>query len=377
MITSRTIRAAALLAVVLISGPIATQRLPAAQATTAQGTRSAALPARLTDAEFWRLVSDVSEPGGYFRITDNYTSNEGEIGKLSTMLRETGVKGGVYMGVGPEQNFSYIAAIRPDMAFVVDIRRQAVMQHLMFKAIFEMAPDRADFIATLFSKPRPTGLDSSTSIQKIWEAFAPVATDDPMGRGTYGRVTDSSSRPTVFPSPPRKRHRSGGVRRVPDVWTVDYDARRRRRRRQHADVRRPDWKGDRRRRSGAEFSLDRGQLPIRQMSAGQEPDRAGQRRLSAARRRFARSGRTCASATRPSARSTSRTWSSISSRTANRRRSSTTWPRCPRPTTTVFIRPYSLRGRGADPLCPIGPFVGGAFNAGRVFSNNDALACVR
>ena len=131
----------------------------------------AALPERLSDAEFWKIVTDFSEPGGYFRITDNFTSNEREIGVLFTMLRAANVKGGVYMGVGPEQNLTYIAAIRPAMAFIVDIRRQAVMQHLMFKAVFEMSKDRADFISLLFSKPRPAALDSTTPIQKIWDAF--------------------------------------------------------------------------------------------------------------------------------------------------------------------------------------------------------------
>ena len=125
----------------------------------------AALPDRLSDSAFWKLEQDISEPGGYFRIEDNYTSNEMEIGELFTMLRTASVSGDVYMGVGPEQNFTYIAAIRPKMAFVVDIRRQAVMQHLMFKAVFEMARDRADFISLLLSKPRPPGLDSATSIQ--------------------------------------------------------------------------------------------------------------------------------------------------------------------------------------------------------------------
>jgi len=131
----------------------------------------AALPARLSDAAFWTLVSDISEPGGYFRITDNYTSNEREVGQVFTMLREAGVQGGVYMGVGPEQNFSYISSVRPAMAFIVDIRRQAVMQHLMFKAIFELAADRVDFIALLFSKPRPAGLARDASIEDIWNAF--------------------------------------------------------------------------------------------------------------------------------------------------------------------------------------------------------------
>ena len=124
----------------------------------AQATASR-LPDRLSDADFWSLVDSVSEPGGYFRIADNFTSNEREIGQLFTMLREYGTRGGVYMGVGPEQNLTYISAIRPQMAFIIDIRRQAVMQHLMFKAIFEMAADRADFISLLFSKRRPPGLD--------------------------------------------------------------------------------------------------------------------------------------------------------------------------------------------------------------------------
>src|SRR5262245_30237187 len=108
-----------------------------AQAAMAPADR---LPTRISDADFWAMVdtTGISEPGGYFRITDNFTSNEREIGQLYTMLRERGTSGGVYMGVGPEQNFTYIAAIRPQMAFIVDIRRQAVMQHLMFKAIFEM-----------------------------------------------------------------------------------------------------------------------------------------------------------------------------------------------------------------------------------------------
>ena len=45
---------------------------------------------------------------------------------------------------------------RPKMAFLFDIRRQALLQHQMFKAMFELAPDRADFISMLFSKPRPS-----------------------------------------------------------------------------------------------------------------------------------------------------------------------------------------------------------------------------
>jgi hypothetical protein len=147
-----------------------------------------ALPTRLNDREFWALETDISEPGGYFQITDNFTSNEMEVGQLFTMLRTSQVSGGVYLGVGPEQNFTYIAAIRPKMAFIVDIRRQAVVQHLMFKAMFELAADRADFISILFAKPRPSGVDTATSIQQIWEAYRGVRTDSGLAAKNYARV---------------------------------------------------------------------------------------------------------------------------------------------------------------------------------------------
>jgi len=88
--------------------------------------------------------------------------------------------GGVYVGVGPEQNFSYIAALRPRIAFIIDIRRQAVVQHLLYKALFELSNDRADFISRLFAKPRPSGLDSMSSIDEIWSRYWHVASDSQM-----------------------------------------------------------------------------------------------------------------------------------------------------------------------------------------------------
>jgi hypothetical protein len=167
-------------------------------AREAQAARAASLPARLTAAEYWKLVTDISEPGGFFRITDNFTSNEAEVGRVFTMLRERGVQGGVYLGVGPEQNFSYIAAIRPAMAFIVDIRRQAVMQHLMFKAIFEMAPDRVEFISLLFSRPKPAGIDPKGRIQPIWEAFFSSPFDAALAAKNRARIVDRLTKTHKF-----------------------------------------------------------------------------------------------------------------------------------------------------------------------------------
>src|SRR5687768_4936740 len=84
------------------------------------------LPSQLSDKAFWQLVNDVSEPGGYFR-SDNFTSNEmGFLFPIPELKRIT-KPGGVYFGVGPEQNFTYIAALQPKMVFLFDIRRQMVV----------------------------------------------------------------------------------------------------------------------------------------------------------------------------------------------------------------------------------------------------------
>lgn len=100
------------------------------------------------------MIREMSEEGGYF-LSDNFTSNETSYLHIVDKLRQLGTTGGAYIGVGPEQNFTYIAKLRPRIAFIVDIRRQAMIQHLMYKAIFHLSPTRADFLSRLLSKPLP------------------------------------------------------------------------------------------------------------------------------------------------------------------------------------------------------------------------------
>jgi hypothetical protein len=102
--------------------------------------------------EFSKLVQNLSEEDGYFR-SDNFTSNETSYLHVVGKLGEMRISGGAYLGVGPEQNFTYIAKIRPRIAFIVDIRRQAMLQHLLYKAIFHMAQSRAQFLSGLLSRP--------------------------------------------------------------------------------------------------------------------------------------------------------------------------------------------------------------------------------
>jgi len=102
--------------------------------------------------KFSRLIREFSEDDGYFR-SDNFTSNETSYLHVVDKLRDLNISNGAYIGVGPEQNFTYIAKIRPKIAFIVDIRRQAMIQHLLYKAVFQQARTRAEFLELLLSRP--------------------------------------------------------------------------------------------------------------------------------------------------------------------------------------------------------------------------------
>ena len=138
------------------------------------GARAAeTLPAKLTDQEFWKLVTEFSEPDGGFR-SDNLLSNEMQLQYVVPLLTTVAKPGRAYMGVGPEQNFTYIAALKPAIAFIVDIRRGNLDLQLMYKALFELSADRAEFVGRLFSRKRPDGLTASSTVDQIFAAYANV-----------------------------------------------------------------------------------------------------------------------------------------------------------------------------------------------------------
>src|SRR5947208_9060510 len=131
------------------------------------------LPAQLSDQEFWKLSADSSEADGTFR-SDNLLSNESYFQYVIPPLNELAKQGRVYMGVGPEQNFTYIAALKPKMVFIVDIRRGNLELQLMYKALFEMSKDRAEFVSKLFAKKQPEGLGPKSTAIEIFSAFSYV-----------------------------------------------------------------------------------------------------------------------------------------------------------------------------------------------------------
>jgi len=119
---------------------------------TAPPPSRAALPDSIA---FATLVDSLSESGGYFD-TDNLISNEASYLHVAPTLRATVVRGQAYLGVGPDQNFSYIAAARPSIAFIIDLRRDNLLLHLLYKAAFESAPTRVEFLSQLFGRLPPS-----------------------------------------------------------------------------------------------------------------------------------------------------------------------------------------------------------------------------
>jgi hypothetical protein len=114
------------------------------------------------DSAFALEIARLSEPGGAFD-TDNLISNEASYLHVLDQLRDRGVSGGAYIGVGPEQNFSYIAHLRPSVAYILDVRRDNMLQHLMFKALFTLSRNRMEYLCLLFGRPAPADLETWTA----------------------------------------------------------------------------------------------------------------------------------------------------------------------------------------------------------------------
>ena len=135
------------------------------------------LPARLTDDAYWKLITDLSEvpPGNYPYAV--FTGNEPGYQEMLPQLTRIIAPGGTYLGVGPEQNYTYMVALKSKMGLLIDIRRDQMLLHLMYKALFEMSTDRPDFVGKLFSRRRPAQLTADSTVQDIFRAYGSVRAD--------------------------------------------------------------------------------------------------------------------------------------------------------------------------------------------------------
>jgi hypothetical protein len=157
--------------------------LAGASAPVRATRQRSALPSSLSDAEFWALSRRLSEANGVFvsrsGSPDNLLSNENAISYVAAELPSRVKPGGVYLGVGPEQNFTYIAAMQPRMAFITDIRRGNLQLHLLYKALFGLSSTRSELVARLFSRRAVPASTSKTTAAELMRAVgdAPAMTD--------------------------------------------------------------------------------------------------------------------------------------------------------------------------------------------------------
>jgi hypothetical protein len=140
-------------------------------------------------SQFAELIERISEEDGTF-WNDNYVSNEASYLHPLTKMQELGIHGGVYIGVGPNQNFTYIAKVRPRYAFIVDIRRQNSLEHLLFKSLFHLSHDRAQYLSLLLSRPISPGIfeDGSYTVEDLVRYFEKAPADPSLFTRTQSDV---------------------------------------------------------------------------------------------------------------------------------------------------------------------------------------------
>jgi hypothetical protein len=147
------------------------------------------LPAALSDDDFQQMTRKFSEPDGSFRY-ENFLSNEQSFQDPIPDLTSVVTSSRVYLGVGPEQNFTYIAAIRPQMAFIIDIRRQNMLELLLYKTLFAMAANRREFVSLLFSRRQPQSLSDSSTVDDIFGQYHSSHPSRQLFESNLGRIEE-------------------------------------------------------------------------------------------------------------------------------------------------------------------------------------------
>lgn len=157
--------------------------------------------AELTDGQFGATMAALSEPeatftpsGGY--VADNFVSNERSFQQVLPDLRPR--VNDAYIGVGPEQNFTYIAALQPTIAFIVDVRRDNLLLHLMYKALFALSPDRATFTQRLFGRRLPHVVPRNASVNALFDGLAAAPRSDAYAAATAHEIVGYLSRQHRF-----------------------------------------------------------------------------------------------------------------------------------------------------------------------------------
>lgn len=108
--------------------------------------------------EFVGLLKDLSlKPTGPESV-DNLMTNEDSIASVMDQAASEVPQGTVYLGVGPDQNFSLIAATKPHMALIIDYRKKNQLLHFFHLALIHLSNDRTTYLEKFWardSQPQP------------------------------------------------------------------------------------------------------------------------------------------------------------------------------------------------------------------------------
>ena len=146
----------------------------------------AAADVQVTARQFAQYINDWSEPEGYFD-SDNFISNETSYLHVVDDLHRRVKAGGIYLGVGPDQNFSYIVHTHPMLAIITDIRRQNLLEHLLFKALFAMAVNRVEYVSVMFSRQTPR-VEPGASLHDVLEAVRAAKTNEDLFQKNFAAI---------------------------------------------------------------------------------------------------------------------------------------------------------------------------------------------
>ncbi len=191
-VTPRSTTAQAIPAPPAAPAPVATGNAPTRPAAGAEPERQAtpALPGKPPARPLREFIEQLSERDRYY-FSDNYVSNETSLLQVAPLIEHL-PSGGAYLGVGPEQNFSYIALVRPEVAFIVDIRRRNMLLHLLYKSIFEEATSRSHFLTLLVGRPHQPEGDpgAAATVAQVIAHAEKQPPDRELWRQSHARLVD-------------------------------------------------------------------------------------------------------------------------------------------------------------------------------------------
>jgi len=127
------------------------------------------------DQSFGSILRALSEPETG-PAADNLVSNEDSYPRIAADVAEQCPRDGVYLGVGPDQNFTILAHAAPRLAFVLDFRRRNLLLHLLHKALFSLSATRVAYLSRLTARV-PVGLPDDPDAEQLVAAFSAARFD--------------------------------------------------------------------------------------------------------------------------------------------------------------------------------------------------------